>query len=171
MPGLFQVRLVDAGEPVLTQTRVDRFLSSPQRVDVGMISGEAGSHLGTLGNGAVAGDQDIDVAGGLPQPAECRLIGAHLAGAAGINTHRLFALVWAITGIISVVANEVPDLMARLCDLALQGNWSAARGPGIVSELLKSMHHRFEEGTVGGRAAGGRGEYLRRPDLGRRLSP
>ena len=47
----------------MTQTRVDRFLSSPQRVDVGMIGGEAGRDLGTLGNGPVAGDQDIDVPG------------------------------------------------------------------------------------------------------------
>ena len=66
----------------MTQTRVDRFLSSPQRVDVGMIGGEAGRDLGTLGNGAVAGDQDIDVAGGLTQPVECRLVGAHLIGGA-----------------------------------------------------------------------------------------
>jgi hypothetical protein len=48
MSGLLQVRLVAAREPVLTQTRVDRFLSSPQRVDVGMIGGQAGRHLGTL---------------------------------------------------------------------------------------------------------------------------
>jgi hypothetical protein len=67
---------VGAGEPVLTQTRVDRFLSSPQRVDVGMIGGEAGRDLGTLGNGSVAGDQDIDVPGSLTQPVECRLVGA-----------------------------------------------------------------------------------------------
>jgi hypothetical protein len=60
----------------LTQTRVDRFLSSPQRVDVGMIGGEAGRDLGTLGNGSVAGDQDIDVPGSLTQPVECRLVGA-----------------------------------------------------------------------------------------------
>jgi hypothetical protein len=59
---------VGAGEPVLTQTRVDRFLSSLQRVDVGVIGGEAGRHFGTLGKGAVAGDQDIDVPGGLTQP-------------------------------------------------------------------------------------------------------
>ena len=62
----------------MTQTRVDRFLSSPQRVDVGMIGGEAGRHLGTLGNGAVAGDHDIDVPGGLTQAVECRLVGAQL---------------------------------------------------------------------------------------------
>jgi hypothetical protein len=41
-------------EPVLTQARVDRFLFSPQRLDVGAISGKAGRHLRTLGNGAVA---------------------------------------------------------------------------------------------------------------------
>ncbi|MFZ2045377.1 MAG: hypothetical protein WAV12_15405, partial [Trebonia sp.] len=73
------------GEPVRPQPRVDRFLSSPQRVDVGMIGGEAGRHLGTLGNGAVAGDQDIDVPGGLTQPVECRLVGAHLTGAARVE--------------------------------------------------------------------------------------
>jgi hypothetical protein len=67
------------------ETRVDRFLSPPQRVDVGTIGGEAGRHLGTLGNGAVAGDQDIDVPGGLTQPVECRLVGAHLTGAARVQ--------------------------------------------------------------------------------------
>jgi hypothetical protein len=55
--GLLQIRLMGAGEPVRTgpQTRVDRFLSSPQRVDVGTVGSEAGRHhLGTLGNAAVA---------------------------------------------------------------------------------------------------------------------
>jgi hypothetical protein len=50
-----------------------------------MIGGEAGRHLGTLGNGAVAGDQDIDVPGSLTQPVECRLIGAHLIGVARVK--------------------------------------------------------------------------------------
>jgi hypothetical protein len=54
---------VGAGQPVrILQTRVDRLLSSPQRVDVGMVSGEAGRDLGTLGDGAMAGDHDLDVA-------------------------------------------------------------------------------------------------------------
>ena len=74
-----------AGEPVLTQTRVARFLSSPQRVDVGMIGGQAARHLGTLGNSAVAGDHDIDVPGGLTQPVECRFVGTHLIGAARVE--------------------------------------------------------------------------------------
>jgi hypothetical protein len=82
---MLQVRLVRAGEPVLTQTRVDRFLSAPQRVDVGMIGGQAGRHLGTVGNGAVAGDQDIEVPGGLTQPVECTLVGAHLIGVATVE--------------------------------------------------------------------------------------
>jgi hypothetical protein len=69
----------------LTQTRVGRFLSSPQRVNVGMISGEADRHLGTLGNGAVAGDHDIDAPGGLTQPVERRPVGAHLAEAARVQ--------------------------------------------------------------------------------------
>ena len=76
--GLLQVRLVDAGDPVRIQTRVDRFLSSSHRVDVGTIGGEPGRHLGTFGNGAVAGDHDIDVPGGLTQPVQRRLVGAHL---------------------------------------------------------------------------------------------
>ena len=50
-----------AGEPVLLQPGVDRFRSSPQRVEVGTVGGQAGRHLGTLGDGAVAGDHDIDV--------------------------------------------------------------------------------------------------------------
>lgn len=85
--GLLQVRLVGAGEPfgIRPQTRVDWFLSSPQRVDVGMIGGEARRHLGTLGNGTVAGDHDIDVPGGLSQPVECRLVGAHLVGLASVE--------------------------------------------------------------------------------------
>ena len=69
----------------MTQTRVDRFLSSPQRVDIGMIGGQAGRHLGTLGNGAVTGDQDIDAPGSLTQPVERRLVGAHLTGAARVE--------------------------------------------------------------------------------------
>ena len=33
----------------------------------------------------MAGDQDIDVPGGLTQPVECRLVGAHLTGAARVE--------------------------------------------------------------------------------------
>ena len=46
------------------QTGVDRILSSSQRIDVGAIGGHAGRYLGTFGDGAVAGDHDIDVPGG-----------------------------------------------------------------------------------------------------------
>jgi hypothetical protein len=74
--GLLQVRQMGAGEPALTQTRVDRLPSSPQRVDVGMIGGTTGRHHGAHGNSPMAGDQDIDVPGTLTQPVECRLIGA-----------------------------------------------------------------------------------------------
>ena len=69
----------------MIETRVDRFLSSPQRVDVGMIGGKAGRYFGTLGNGPVAGDQDIDVPGSLTQPVQCRLIGGQLTGAARVE--------------------------------------------------------------------------------------
>jgi hypothetical protein len=76
-----------AGEPVRIrpETRVDRFLSSPQRVDVGTIGGEAGRHLGTFGNGTVAGDHDVDVPGGLTEPVERRLVGAYLIGSARVE--------------------------------------------------------------------------------------
>ena len=76
-----------AREPlrIRPQTRVDRILSSSQRIDVGAIGGDAGRHLGTFGDGAVAGDQDIDLPGGLSQPVECRLVGAHLIGAASVE--------------------------------------------------------------------------------------
>ena len=84
-PRLLQVRLVGAGEPVRLQTRVDRFLSSSQRVDIGMIGGETGRHLGTLGNRAVAGDHNIDVPDDLSQPFECRLVGANLIGLARVE--------------------------------------------------------------------------------------
>ena len=50
-----------------------------------MIGGEASRHPATLGNGAVAGDQDIDVPGGLSQPVERCLVGAHLIGAARVE--------------------------------------------------------------------------------------
>ena len=43
------------GEPVRPRARVDRVLSLPQRVDVGMIGGEASRHLGT-GNSKTAGE-------------------------------------------------------------------------------------------------------------------
>ena len=48
--------------------------TSPQRVAVGMIGGKASRHLRSLGNGAVAGDQDIDVPGSFTQPVECLLV-------------------------------------------------------------------------------------------------
>src|SRR3954470_4378509 len=43
---------------------------------------------------------------------------------------------------------------------AVWGRWSCVRGPGMVSEPLKSMHHRFEEGTVGERLPDDRGARL-----------
>ena len=69
----------------MTQARVDRFPSSAQRVDVGMIGGKAGRHFGTLSNGPMAGTQDIDVPGSLTQPVQCRLIGGQLTGAARVE--------------------------------------------------------------------------------------
>ena len=46
-------------------------------------------------------------------------------------------------GIVSVVSNEVPDLMARLTDLALGGQWEAARA--LHYRLLPLMDANFLE--------------------------
>ena len=68
-----------------SQTHVDRFLVSSQRVDVGAIGGEAGRYLVTFRDRPVAGDQDIDVPGGLFQAVECPLLGAYLIWAASVE--------------------------------------------------------------------------------------
>ena len=50
-------------------------------------------------------------------------------------------------GIISVVGNEVPDLMTRMTDLALQGNWPGARE--LHYRLLPLMEANFIESNPG----------------------
>jgi 4-hydroxy-tetrahydrodipicolinate synthase len=50
-------------------------------------------------------------------------------------------------GIVSVVANEVPDLMARLTGLALAGDWDAARA--LHYRLLPLMDANFVESNPG----------------------
>jgi len=50
-------------------------------------------------------------------------------------------------GLISVVSNEVPDLMSRLCDLALGGEWEAARA--LHFQLLPLMEVNFIESSPG----------------------
>jgi 4-hydroxy-tetrahydrodipicolinate synthase len=50
-------------------------------------------------------------------------------------------------GIISVVSNEVPDLMARLADLALAGKWEEARA--LHYRLLPLMEVNFVESSPG----------------------
>jgi len=50
-------------------------------------------------------------------------------------------------GIISVVSNEVPDLMARMTELALQGNWGQARE--LHYRLLPLMEANFIESNPG----------------------
>src|SRR6266568_3812666 len=50
-------------------------------------------------------------------------------------------------GVISVVANEVPDLMARLTQLALSGEWEAART--LHYRLLPLMEANFIESNPG----------------------
>jgi 4-hydroxy-tetrahydrodipicolinate synthase len=50
-------------------------------------------------------------------------------------------------GIIAVVSNEVPDLMVRMTDLALQGSWAAARD--LHYRLLPLMEANFIESNPG----------------------
>ncbi len=50
-------------------------------------------------------------------------------------------------GVVSVVSNEVPDLMVRLTDLALQGDWVAART--LHYRLLPLMEANFIESNPG----------------------
>jgi len=50
-------------------------------------------------------------------------------------------------GIISVVSNEVPDLMARMTDLALAGKWDEARA--LHYRLLPLMDANFIESSPG----------------------
>jgi 4-hydroxy-tetrahydrodipicolinate synthase len=50
-------------------------------------------------------------------------------------------------GIVSVVANEVPDLMSRLTSLALAGEWDAART--LHYRLLPLMDANFVESNPG----------------------
>ena len=50
-------------------------------------------------------------------------------------------------GVISVASNETPDLMARLCDLALAGDWEEARA--LHFRLLPLMEVNFIESSPG----------------------
>jgi 4-hydroxy-tetrahydrodipicolinate synthase len=50
-------------------------------------------------------------------------------------------------GIVSVVSNEVPDLMARMVDLALAGHWDEARA--LHYRLLPLMDANFLESNPG----------------------
>src|SRR5713101_1174584 len=50
-------------------------------------------------------------------------------------------------GIVSVVSNEVPDLMSRMADLALAGNWDEARA--LHYRLLPLMEVNFIESSPG----------------------
>lgn len=50
-------------------------------------------------------------------------------------------------GIVSVAANEIPDLMLRMTELALEGNWSEARA--LHYRLLPLMEVNFIESSPG----------------------
>ncbi|MGH8596770.1 MAG: 4-hydroxy-tetrahydrodipicolinate synthase, partial [Gammaproteobacteria bacterium] len=50
-------------------------------------------------------------------------------------------------GIVSVASNEIPDLMSRLTELALEGNWTEARA--LHYRLLPLMEINFIESSPG----------------------
>lgn len=50
-------------------------------------------------------------------------------------------------GIVSVASNEIPDLMSRMTELALEGNWSEARA--LHYRLLPLMEVNFIESSPG----------------------
>lgn len=50
-------------------------------------------------------------------------------------------------GIVSVASNEIPDLMSRMTDLALDGNWTEARA--LHYRLLPLMEINFIESSPG----------------------
>jgi 4-hydroxy-tetrahydrodipicolinate synthase len=50
-------------------------------------------------------------------------------------------------GIVSVASNEIPDLMSRMTELALDGNWSGARA--LHYRLLPLMEINFIESSPG----------------------
>jgi 4-hydroxy-tetrahydrodipicolinate synthase len=50
-------------------------------------------------------------------------------------------------GIVSVASNEIPDLMSRMTELALEGNWSEARS--LHYRLLPLMQINFIESSPG----------------------
>jgi 4-hydroxy-tetrahydrodipicolinate synthase len=50
-------------------------------------------------------------------------------------------------GIVSVASNEIPDLMSRMTDLALEGNWAEARA--LHYRILPLMEINFIESSPG----------------------
>ena len=50
-------------------------------------------------------------------------------------------------GIVSVASNEIPDLMSRMCNLALDGNWTEARE--LHYRILPLMEVNFIESSPG----------------------
>ena len=50
-------------------------------------------------------------------------------------------------GIVSVASNEIPDLMSRMTDLALEGNWTEARA--LHYRILPLMEINFIESSPG----------------------
>jgi 4-hydroxy-tetrahydrodipicolinate synthase len=65
----------------------------------------------------------------------------------GEDAHTLPLIALGAEGIVAVVSNEVPDLMVRMTELALQGSWPAARE--LHYRLLPLMEANFLESNPG----------------------
>src|SRR3989475_352344 len=72
---------------------------------------------------------------------------AQAARVTGPGAVRLPLVALGADGVVSVVSNEVPDLMARLSELALQGKWDEARA--LHYRLLPLMEANFIESNPG----------------------
>src|SRR5438477_12724576 len=72
---------------------------------------------------------------------------ANLAVLSGDDAVTLPLIALGAEGIVSVASNEIPDLMSRLTDLALTGDWEGARQ--LHYRILPLMEVNFIESSPG----------------------
>jgi len=72
---------------------------------------------------------------------------AHFRVLSGDDAVTLPLIALGADGIVSVASNEIPDLMSRMAELALEGNWSEARA--LHYRLLPLMEINFIESSPG----------------------
>ena len=70
-----------------------------------------------------------------------------VSGVSGDDAVTLPLIALGAEGIVSVASNEIPDLMSRLTNLALEGKWNEARE--LHYRLLPLMEVNFIESSPG----------------------